>query len=395
METTSTPTPESPIRYILDASHSIEEAHQVASECGIPRVFWLSQRDSRLGWIGELRRPTPLGQDAARRVWRAAQPILLPGFVADAIPAHEHDIAQATSLMQAVLDGRDCEEILQHAPYSDRLAPRFELLSSTYDEGDPQEIVKIEFDVVRDNEIIAENLWVKLSWLSYARTDASLRFRFSFGMENYENVAADPERQTYAAALTEAIFPESAVISANHHLKNFLSDLLRTRNLQYVERIVYFNAPEGGAQFHHDVERGHLGVVFAQLSGRSAWLALSTEQLLDAVHDFLTQIDAEKLMEKTIKSKKARSKLISLAENRAALANYLHSRDNDPLEQLINRTPAFIRDLIERGHAYILHPGDIILLPQHDDAHCCWHAVYCLDDKPGEALSFAIRHTAT
>ena len=74
--------------------------------------------------------------------------------------------------------------------------------------------------------------------------------------------------------------------------------MLQAEDLVYVERIVYFNAPEGGAQFHHDVERGHLGVVFAQLSGRTAWLTLSTEQLLDAMQNFLALPDAEKAMAK-------------------------------------------------------------------------------------------------
>ena len=385
----------SSVRYVLDADHSAEEAQRAADGQGISRVFWLSQRESHLGWIGEQQRPLSPGLDVARAAWQAAQPILLPGFIADDIPGHQQDIAQATSLMQAVLDGEDCEELLQQEPYAGRLAPRFELLAATYDEGDPQEIVKLEFDVMQGDELIAENLWIKLSWLSFAEHDGSLRFRFSFGMENYEDVAADPQRQAYAAALTEALFPESAVISANTRLQHFLREVLQAKDLVYVERIVYFNAPDGGAQFHHDVERGHLGVVFAQLSGRTAWLTLSTEQLLDAIQHFLAQPDADEGMAKTIKLKKTRGELVKLAADRAALADYLNRHDNDPLEQLINRTPAFIRQLIDLGHAYILNPGDVILLPQQDAAHCAWHAVYCLDDSPGEALSFAIRHAAT
>jgi hypothetical protein len=384
----------SAVRYILAAAHSAENARDAARSQGISGVYRLSQRNSRLGWIGERHRPVPPGLDTARRAWRTARPIMLPGYVADALPAHRRDIAQSSVLMQAVLNGANCEELLLQEPYAGRLDSRFELLAATYDEGDPQEIVKIEFDAVRDGDIVAENLWVKLSWLSYAERDASLRFRFSFGLENYEDVAADPERQAFAAALTEALFPESAIISTDPRLRNFLRDLLHAEDLMYVERIVYFNAPEGGAQFHHDVERGHLGVVFAQLSGRTAWLALSTEQLLDAIHDFLTGPLAENAMAKTIKSKKTRTALINIAADRDGLSDYLNKRDYDPLEQLMNRTPAFTRHLIDRGHAYILHPGDLILLPQLDAAHCSWHAVYCLDDVPGEALSFAVRRTA-
>lgn len=392
MMATSNHTACSPVRYILGAEFSAEAAQQAAQAQGVDQLFWLSQRDSRLGWIGQHHRPAMPVLNTARVIWQAAQPIFLPDFATPNLATQHHHIAQATALMEAILDGAECEELLLQEPYAARLDSHFELLASTYDEGDPQEIVKIEFDAVADGHVIAENLWVKLSWLSYAEHDASLRFRFSFGMENYEDVAADLQRQTHAAALTEALFPESAVISANHRLAEFLRDMLYVKDFVYVERIVYFNAPEGGAQFHNDVERGHLGVVFAQLSGRTAWLALSTDQLLDEIQDFLAQADSETSLHGVIRHRKTRAKLFTLAKDRAALADYLNSRDNDLLERLINRTPVFARQLIERGHGYILNPGDIILLPQHDMAHCTWHAVYCLDDKPGEALSFAIRH---
>ncbi len=394
MATTADPVARPFVCYLCGAESSAEAALHAARAQGLERVFWLSQRDSRLGWIGELPRPAPPTPDAARIAWRAARPIFLPGFIAGEIPAQQHHIAAAHALMEAVLDGADCETLLLQAPYDARLAPHFELLAPIYDEGDPQGIVKIEFDAVKDGVVIAEDLWVKLSWLSYAEQDASLRFRFSFGMENYEDVAADPQRQRYAAQLTEALFPESAVISTNSRLAALLREMLRVKDIAYVERIVYFNAPEGGAQFHNDVERGHLGVVYAQLSGRTAWLALSTGQLLDEIQKFLAQPDAEAAIRKVIRHPKTRAKLFSLAQDRAALAAYLNQRENDALERLINRVPAFARKLIEGGHGYILNPGDIILLPQHDMAHCAWHAVYCLDDQPGEALSFALRHVS-
>ena len=263
-----------PVQFILGAESSAEAAQQVARAQRITAVFWLSQRNSCLGWIGDHHRPAMPTMEAARAAWQTARPMVLPGFAASEIPAQQHHITQSATLAEAVLSGGDYEALLLQAPYSARLAPHFVLLGSTYDEGDPQEIVKIEFDAVNSGEIAAKHLWSKLSWLSYEEYDASLRFRFSFGMENYQDVAADPRRQAYASALAEAIFPESAVISANRRLAMLLRKMLRTKDIMYVERIVYFNAPEGGAQFHHDVEGGHLGVVFAQLSGRTAWLAL-------------------------------------------------------------------------------------------------------------------------
>ena len=121
-------------------------------------------------------------------------------------------------------------------------------------------------------------------------------------------------------------------------------------------------------------------------------MALSTEQLLNEIQGFLARDEAESVLREVIPDSESRTRLLALAQDRVALAAYLNDRDNDPLEQLINRTPAFARRLIEGGHAYILHPGDVLLLPQHDTTHCAWHAVYCLDDQPGEALSFAVRH---
>lgn len=380
------------VRYLCDARHNAEAARRIAQAQGSDEIHWLSQRGSRLGWLGEQRR-TDLPEPAvARAAWETAQPVFLPDLATAVLTAQRDHIDQAHALMTAILNGGDAEMLLMRAPYATRLAPGFELLAASHNEGDPQEIVKLEFDGMENGEIVAENLWMKISWLSYEEHDASMRFRFSFGMENDEDVAADPRRQAYAAALTEAIFPESAVLSANPRLAAFLRAMLSTEDLAYVERIVYFNAPEGGAQFHHDVERGHLGVVFAQLSGRSAWLALSTAQLLDEIQAFLAQADSEGSLSEIIDDAASRTRLLALAGDRGALAAYLNDRDNDPLEQLINRTPAFARRLFEHGHGYILHPGDVLLLPQHDTAHCTWHAVYCLDDQPGEALSFAVRH---
>lgn len=378
--------------YLSDARRPAEEAHAAAAAQGVGDPMWLSQRHSRLGWIGAGPRPRLPTAAAARAAWQRSQPVLLPQMAASPLPAHQADIAAAQALMTAVLEGEDIEQRLRQADYAARLAPQFDLLGASFDEGDPQEIVKLEFDALDDGTLVAENLWVKLSWLSFEEDDASLRFRFSFGLENFEDVAADPLRQHYAAALTDALFPESAVISANTRLHAFLREMLGGRDFSYVERIVYFNAPEGGAQFHNDVERGHLGVVFAQLSGRTAWLALSTEQLLDAIRGFLAAPEADGLLRATIRHAKTRAALIAIAQDRDALAEALNRHDNDPVERLLNRTPAFTRRLIDAGHAFILHPGDVILLPQEDAGRCAWHAVYCLDDEPGEALSFAIRY---
>jgi hypothetical protein len=236
------------------------------------------------------------------------------------------------------------------------------------------------FDAWEDDDIVADNLWCKASWLSFDDEDTSLRFRFSFGMEGYEDVAADRERQIWAAKLTDVIFPESAAVTGHAGLHAVLAHMLGSEHIDFMERIVYFNAPNGGAQMHHDVERGHDGVVFAQMSGSTFWFALSKPTLLDEIALFLDlSADADW------------PELRALSRDRAALSWHLDEQDHELAEALIDQHPEFCRFLIERGYAYILHPGDVLLMRQKDLDTCVWHSVFCLGDEAGEGLSFALK----
>jgi len=250
-------------------------------------------------------------------------------------------------------------------------------LASSAEEHDEQGIEKVYFDVEQDGELCAEDLWCKASWLSFHDEDASLRFRFSFGMEGFEDVAADPARQIWAGELCERIFPESAIITKNTEVLDLLKEILGSE-AQFVERIVYFNAPNGGAQFHHDVERGHAGVVFAQLSGATFWLALNKQSLMDEMIAFA----AEHTVSDALKV---------LLKDREALSCYMEERDHELVEALIDQDPKFIQYLNAQGYSHYLQAGDILLLPQRDLDYCVWHSVFTLGDEPGEALSFAIR----
>src|SRR3569623_2125969 len=348
----------STVAYLAGPAASPAEAQALAAQRGWGRATLLRRRGAALAWVVE--------QQA------------------------EH-IRAALALYEAVLDGDSAAERFEQALYAARLAPRFEMLAASEDEGDPQEIETIEFDAVEDDEPVAENLWVKLSWLSFEDNDASLRFRFSFGLAGYEDVAADVPRQQAAAELTEALFPESAVISANTRLAALLGAAVGAERLGYVERIIYFNAPDGGAQFHQDVERGHLGVVFAQLHGGTGWLSLPKEMLMDEIQGFLANAGNDAALRILLPKSAARTRLFALGAERDRLATALDEGDDDGLETLINRCPAFTRQLIEHGHCYLLQPGDFILLPQHEAARCAWHSVFCLDEFAGEALSFAVR----
>ena len=315
--------------------------------------------------------------------WDNDQAIKLPSILASALPQFEGDIAQAHWLMEQTLEGTELTSLLDAEPYQQRLQPNFDLSGASFEENDEQGIEKVIFDAWRDDDIVADNLWCKASWLSFDDEDGSLRFRFSFGIEGYEDVAADPERQSWAAKLTEAIFPESVAITENTDLIAILAALLNCERLEFTERIIYFNAPNGGAQMHHDVERGHEGVVFAQMSGSTFWLALSKAKLLDEINAFLMEAPVDDWVE-----------LRKVATERQRLSEYLDESDHELAEDLIDRNPAFFRHLIKCGYAHVLSPGDVLLMPQRSLDTCVWHSVFCLGDEPGEGLSFALKKAA-
>jgi len=384
------PTTSPYVVYIADPETSSEQAHASAQQQGLKPPLLLKRRGTALGWVAEQPRQRNIDARAAANAWQNSDAYALPGFVTAELTAHQDHIQGALELMAAVAEGGEVASLLGQSPYSERTAPQFEMLSGFKDEGDDQEIETVEYDAVNGDEVIGENLWCKASWLSFEEDDASLRFRFSFGMVGFEDVAADIERQLYAARLTEAIFPESTIISNNARLEAFLQSMLGVEKLAYVERIIYFNAPNGGAQFHQDVERGHLGVVFAQVYGRTGWLACSKQQLIDEIQSFVADNNNTAALGKLMDEAQL-GELQQKCRDREQLTDWMDERDNEALELLLNRCPEFYRQLFGHGYGYIINPGDAILLPQNNIAECCWHSVFCVDDFVGESLSFAIR----
>ena len=380
-------------RYIAAPELDQASAQAIAKEQGLGEAILLKRRGTVLGWIAaEPAIAFDNGSNALRTAWHSSHPYVLPSHCTSALPNYRREIEQAKQLMERVAQDESPADLLDEPFYSERLQPHFEMLAATSDESDMQEIETIEFDAMEGEEIIGENLWCKCSWLSYEDDDASLRFRFSFGMVGFEDVAADLERQVYAGELTEAIFPESAIISSDKKLEQQLCKALGIDRLAYVERIIYFNAPNGGAQFHQDIEPGHLGVVFAQLRGRTGWLACSKNELMDEIEKFVSNAANHATLQQLLPDASAFKELTSVSANREQLNLWMDDNsNNEPLELLLNRCPQFYQHLSNCGYTYIINPGDIILLPQKDLNECCWHTVFCLDDFAGEALSFAIR----
>ncbi len=320
--------------------------------------------------------------------WSKGYPILLKKQCLNEIDLYSKNIKETEKLITSILDGENCDEILSKNPYKNRLEPKFQSLGSVFNEIDEQEIEMIAFDVINNDNIIAEDLWLKASWLSFDEEDASLRFRFSFGIDLEEDVAADSYRQKLSADLAEAIFTECKIISNNSDLKQKLHNILLCKNIEFVERIIYFNAPNGGAYLHNDLERGHCGVVFAQLTGSTFWLALPKNILVKEIITFAQNNPMPKSL-----TKKMTGEIEQLIKNPTKLSKELNSLSNDSLIHLINETKEFVQFLISQGHGYQINSGDIFLLPQETADNCCWHSVFCLGEEMGQALSFAIKKT--
>ncbi|ATX80994.1 hypothetical protein Ga0123462_0115 [Mariprofundus ferrinatatus] len=368
------------MRYVTDS-------HQIPSSR--PEEWQpLLRRGFELGWVSDDARPAAPAADEVAYRWRQDKASILPGIID--VASWQSEIGAAHALMEEVLDADELSPLLEKPPYIDRLGETFPLVASSFEEHDEQGIEKVYFDADQDGEPIAENLWCKASWLSFIEEDASLRFRFSFGMECLEDVAADPGRQLWAGRLCDTIFPESKSITENPQILSILENIVGGEPA-FVERIVYFNAPNGGAQMHHDVERGHDGVVFAQLSGSTFWLALAKPLLIDALIDFITNPANSDEVTRLLPDATDRLALAEMLSDRAVLSAYMDEFDHELVEAVMDRSALFTQHLVEKGYGYILHAGDVLLMPQRDLDNCVWHSVICLGDEPGEALSFAVR----
>ncbi|MFM8332008.1 MAG: hypothetical protein ACKN9T_09990 [Candidatus Methylumidiphilus sp.] len=207
----------------------------------------LLRRGFEYGWIRVEWRPGMPTAEEVKKAWAANEAVFLPGILAEELPKFAADIAQAHRLMAQTREGLGLSELLDAPPYVERLRPTFELSGVSLEQHDDQGIEKVYFDAWRDDDIVADNLWCKASWLSFDEEEGSLRFRFSFGIEGYEDVAADPEREAWAAALTDAVFPESAAVTGHAGLNALLLDMLGCGRLAFAERRLFQRAERRGA----------------------------------------------------------------------------------------------------------------------------------------------------
>lgn len=326
-------------------------------------VHALQRRGCAHGSAVPLRRAAPALAEA-RRAWRAAEPVFVPGILAARLPAHAGAIAATLAMFERLRrGGRWLDEL-------DRRLPDdcgFVYAGSTVDRDDPREIERVFADAVRGGEVVARDLSALLAWIAHDDRDRSLRIRFSCGKDRVGDwLLADEATAEASSALAARAFPEGAAITGSRPLQRLLASLLQ-RPFRLGERIVYNNAPGGGAVFHHDAEPGQLGVAFSQLEGRTAWLAASKRRL--------GQILVAHGAARTLAAAMAR----------------LDGADGDAaLQQVLNREPRFTAQLAARGALFVLRAGDCILLPSHGTDDVAWHSVFALGGRASLAHSYGI-----
>lgn len=330
------------------------------------REVWpLRRRGADLGFAVPITRELP-SQSQATRIWRDAEPVFLPGMLGNAPARHTTAIARTLRMFDRLRQG---SPLL--AEFEQRIGSDPDLRYSGSTEGcppggDAREIERVFVEAVPGGQRVAKDLWAMLAWLANDESDLSLRIRFSNGADGLEQwMMATNRTAGWVDQFAARAFPEAAAILTCRPLRTLLQHLL-VRPYRLSERIVYNNAPDGGAVFHHDAEPGQLGVVFSQLEGHTAWLAIGKRRLADLL---------------------ARRR--HLPNARAAMAA-LDQGPEAALWRVLNRDAGFTAELAARGALFVLRAGDCILLPSHGQDDVAWHSVLALGPRASLAHSYGI-----
>lgn len=306
-----------------------------------------------------------------RALWDADRPIHLVAALNETLAPHRRAIRATREVFEHIRDD-------ERFDFADEVWRRlgeegaWEPAGATIDLGDEREIEKVFANFREDGRRVARDLYAKLSWISHDESDASLRIRFSFGAEALLEWQQETRRAPFADRLAEALFPECGVITDNAPLTGLI-DALLAEPARLSERIVYSNAPGGGAVFHNDDEKWQRGVVYGQLAGETAWLALPKRDLADE-----------------LVASAAGGPLAARLSGVDDAMQALEDESFEELARLLNHDAAFTGRLVERGAFRLLRTGDALLLPSHGPDDVCWHSVFAVGDEPSLAHSYGI-----
>ncbi len=357
--------------------------------------YALERRGIEHGRLAELHTEGLVGPRLRRRRrealeserWVAARPIFLGGVaqsVVDALPARGELAAMLTRLHNPGGLRRLVEE------HASALAPRFAA-------GDDLPLADPERDVerveIREAGPGAAPLWLKSGRLSTFDGDRSLRVRVSFGEEGDDDASEDEARHASVAKLAQKLLPGARDLARLTEVNEKLERHIGGAVLG-TQHIAYWNAPNGGARFHHDAfaasPRPQRGVMFAQLTGRTLWLALSIEELAGRVREVAAWIEEGDMPWVREGLGRDWSAVRNAASTRTTSLTELAAPNCGVLGALVD-APEFTACLIDAGHAVLLRPGDVLLLPNHGLERTAMHSVFCASETPGYALSVGLR----
>lgn len=332
--------------------------------------------------------PEPLPLLAKR--WEEARPIVLHDVLSDEVMELVRTDARLSALSSSGGLRTWAAEREAH------LSPDFTTLESDAAAplADERDVERIAFAWNGEGGPPVSDLWIKSQSLSTHPEDASLRVRFSAGAEITDDASRDGHRHRLVAQLAERFVPELAALHRDGELKALLGEWLRARPL-LTQAICYWNAPGGGALFHHDAfdepaSGRQRGVLYAQLSGATAWLALSLDDLVTRVREFVEPLEPAEVAEICGAPGEAK-RLGGLLASDERLKEELAAPGCGRLAPLVNLGPQFTGFLADAGHGFIVSEGDVMVLPNHGLQNTCMHSVFCAAEEPAFSLSLAIR----
>jgi hypothetical protein len=319
------------------------------------------------------------------RRWRAARPIVLPGWASDLLELAKPSTPALTRLCRNLRTPRTLKRFLNAQVAGLELEPHAKL-------DDP------ERDLEKYAVVGGRGMWIKSATLSSPASNSSGRVRFSFGAEGDDDASTDEAAHALVAKLARRCLPLADQLARSRPHAAQLARFIGGPAL-LTQQILYWNAPEGGALLHHDAfhesaRTRQRGVCYVQQTGATIWLALSTRDLAARTREFLdalTEGAAPWVIDDWFDGARAFAKLARRASDAKWLERELVAPGCGAFARLVNYSPEYLGLLIDAGHAWRLGPGDAILLPNFGHHRTCHHAVWCASKTPGLALSMAIR----
>lgn len=322
-----------------------------------------------------------------RQLFREARPFVLAGAVRDVLREHRNEIHTGEAARTRLAEPEGLERFVRSRFGRDR---------GGWTDASPGEFRDPERDLERltlQRESV--RVWAKTARLSNHPEETSLRLRLGHGEEGADDATNDPTGRRGVAQIANRLLPFRKDLLRSPEIASLLESL-DDLPLEASLDIVYWNRPNGGARFHHDAHAdsgdGQRGVLYLQLAGRTAWVALSLSDLASRVLEFAEVVasgSAPWILEEWI-ADGALALLEGFTTDRTGLVRELGLPGAGRLANIVDRGPEFTGYLADVGHACILEPGDAILLPNHGRLSTAMHSVFCAGDGPNLALSTAL-----